>query len=439
MTPRSASVLRWLMIGAVLAAAGGLLGTRLPRGVNDVELGRVRVYPAWFAERGFTFMFAGERGWTGADAAAARSLARAGQRVVGIDSRGLLKAAEQQSGCLYLPGVLEGFSRRVQRQANSGRYLEPSLVGHGTGGALVYLALIQAPALAFSGSVIVAASSSLPFAGDFCDLQPVRRGAGRYLPNFMALGPAAPPHIFVAGKADESALALQYGAALKSLAERAPANPLADLPLVELPAAGATDLPFAILYSGDGGWRDLDRSLAYLLVDKGLSVVGVDVLRYYWKTKPPDVAAADLVRIIRYYQARWRRARVVLIGFSFGADVLPFLVNRLPAEVRSQLQLVSLLSPERHTAFAVDPRSWMGANTREGALIGPELQLLPRALVQCVYGAKEAAGSLCTDPSARGTQVVVKQGSHHFDGNYSLLAEQIMSAVRGAPGQYSGH
>ncbi len=50
---------------------------------------------------------------------------------------------------------------------------------------------------------------------------------------------------------------------------------------------------------------------------------------------------------------------MVLIGFSFGADVLPFLINRLPPEVRADVSLVTLLAPERATAFEVQATGWV--------------------------------------------------------------------------------
>jgi type IV secretory pathway VirJ component len=134
----------------------------------------------------------------------------------------------------------------------------------------------------------------------------------------------------------------------------AASNGVGDLPLAQSSSQPQTQRKafpardaFAIIYSGDGGWRDLDRSLAGVLASKGMNVVGVDVLRYYWKQKSPVVAASDLARIMRYYQQRWHQQKVVLIGFSFGADVLPFLVSRLPAELAADVSLLSLLSPER--------------------------------------------------------------------------------------------
>ena len=65
----------------------------------------------------------------------------------------------------------------------------------------------------------------------------------------------------------------------------------------------------AIVYSGDGGWRDIDKDIADRLHELGLPVVGVDSLRYFWSEQSPDVAAADLARIIAHYRDSWQRDR----------------------------------------------------------------------------------------------------------------------------------
>jgi type IV secretory pathway VirJ component len=215
--------------------------------------------------------------------------------------------------------------------------------------------------------------------------------------------------------------------------QRSDQNGIIDLPLVEVPAERATNDAFAVIYSGDGGWRDLDRTLADVLAAKGMNVVGVDVLRYYWKSKSPDVAARDLTRIIRYYQLHWQRQKVLLIGFSFGADVLPFLIDRLPADERGDVNLVSLLSPERTTAFEVQPGGWLGRQSASGIPIEPALRPLSVIHIQCIYGGDEADTSLCTTPTAAAHEVVRKSGGHHFDENYDQLANDILAAARSQP------
>jgi type IV secretory pathway VirJ component len=237
----------------------------------------------------------------------------------------------------------------------------------------------------------------------------------------------SPPEIAPAGRS----LSQVYASALSQIEADQQRGGVADLPLVEVAASSPTRELFAILYSGDGGWRDLDRTLAGVLASKGVNVVGVDVLRYFWRRRAPELAARDLARIMRHYQQLWQSRQVVLIGFSFGADVLPFLVSRLPSDLRSDVRLLSLLSPERDTAFEVEPTGWLGMRSSGPATvpIEPELKKMPQLRVQCVFGADEAAGSLCTTPVMDTHEVIRKAGGHHFDENYGVLADAIIAAA----------
>ena len=86
----------------------------------------------------------------------------------------------------------------------------------------------------------------------------------------------------------------------------------------------------AVVLSGDGGWAEIDKSISAGLSTAGVPVVGWSSLDYYWTPRSPERAAGDLARIIEHYTTAWQKARVLIVGYSFGADVAPFLVNRLP-------------------------------------------------------------------------------------------------------------
>ena len=107
---------------------------------------------------------------------------------------------------------------------------------------------------------------------------------------------------------------------------------VADLSLVEVPATNGRERDtLAILLTGDGGWAGLDKTVAAGLSAHGVPVVGWSSLGYYWTPRNPAAAAADLKRIIEHYTTAWRRSRVLIVGYSFGADVAPFLVTVSPS------------------------------------------------------------------------------------------------------------
>ncbi len=432
--------------GVLLAAAcayGAWHGW--PRSINTERFGQVRVFLPWFYQRGFVYVLSGSDGWSGADEYSALVYAAQGNYVTAIDTPRLLKHLNRQTqGCLYLPGLFDDYSREQQRAAGTAHFYEPALLGREIGASLVYLAQIGAPPSGFSAAVMLDPEPRLALTVPPCDHPPLHRDSegedlspdplGSYVPARLWLDARASPaaRAFVTAIPHEAGAVpahATYAAALADIEDERRRSGIGDLPLVEVVAPHQTGEAFAILYSGDGGWRDLDRSLADVLASRGMNVVGVDVLRYYWRPKTPEVAARDLARIIQHYQQHWARKQVVLIGFSFGADVLPFLINRLPPEVRADVSLVTLLAPERATAFEVQATGWVNQQADATIPIEPELKRLSTIRLQCVYGEDEANNSLCTTAAAAGHDIIRKPGGHHFDHNYGELANDIIAAT----------
>jgi len=199
------------------------------------------------------------------------------------------------------------------------------------------------------------------------------------------------------------------------------------IPVVEVPAGQAKDT-VTLFLSGDGGWRDLDRDVAGEMAKIGYPVVGIDTLRYYWQHKSPEQSALDLTELMQHYRQKWGTKRFILTGYSFGADVLPAIYNRLPASDQQQVDAMLLLAFARTGSFEIAVSGWLGKDGAE-APIGPELRKVPAAKVYCIYGSEEAAESGCTEAGAPGERLVI-EGGHHFDGDYAALAEKMLAAIK---------
>lgn len=210
------------------------------------------------------------------------------------------------------------------------------------------------------------------------------------------------------------------------LCMRAAAASISGLPLVEVRAQRDSDL-LAVFVSGNGGWTKIDRQVSARLAAAGVHVVGVNSLRYFWSRRSPEGATQDLARLLRYY-LRFEPAemRVLLIGFSTGADVLPFLVNRLPADLRARTASVILISPGYEAAFTIHFLELIRQADSHGAALLPEIQRLQPLPVLCVYGAGDFS-SLCPAlPDQYATVMLIGRG-HHVGGRYELLAERILA------------
>jgi type IV secretory pathway VirJ component len=445
---------RALAIGLAISLAWACSNGGAGEERDEGRFGRIQLFHGDDPPRALVFLFSDETGWTRALSRAAQALVDEGAAVVGVDlfdyERGLRRSDD---GCHYLLSEIEDLSQRLQRELKSTRYRTPILAGVGAGGTLAYAALAQSPAATVRGAASVDPAPSLRTKVPLCEGAPARpgpKGKGfRYgpkphLPGFWRVDTRTPLPPKLAALAEPRPQPTGAGArrrvpppeerlvALLRPVLQAPESEqtVNDLPLVEIPAEKPGDL-FAVIYSGDGGWRDLDKDIGEQLAKSGVSVVGVDSLRYFWEERTPEQMAADLTAILEHYRDAFGAKRVILIGYSFGAGVLPFAVNRLSEGDRASIALISLLGLEAHASFEIRVTGWLGASpTGEGAReVLPELLELDPKRVQCFYG-EEEEDSICPDPPLARFEIIRTAGGHHFDGDYAALAQRILAGAR---------
>lgn len=391
--------------------------------------------------RGFVVLYSGNDGWKPSDQQAALVLAHHGAMVVGVDTpRYAAKLAVTREGdvsCHYLVGDAEAVSHQLQREAHSTRYFLPILAGVGQGALVAERTLGRAPSNTLSGAAVLDPDAHLDARFNPCAPDPtIDRGNG--LTGFLATGstqghdvmPAIATggkpiatHRFAAGTSEgEALLALVSPHLLSTVANE---DDVSDLPLIALPSTQPSDM-MAIVISGDGGWRDLDKTIAESLQKKGIPVVGIDALRYFWSEKSPAQTSHDISRVIAVYGNRWHSRHIALIGYSFGADVMPFIYNRLPAEQQAQVTQLSLLGFASKADFQIRVTGWLGLPASNQALaVLPETAKVPVAKLQCFYGASED-DTACPDLVKMGATVIRTDGGHHFGGDYDDLAKTIL-------------
>ncbi|WP_108259690.1 AcvB/VirJ family lysyl-phosphatidylglycerol hydrolase [Mangrovicoccus ximenensis] len=197
------------------------------------------------------------------------------------------------------------------------------------------------------------------------------------------------------------------------------------LPVTLHPAPeGSPGRHYAIFLSGDGGWARFDDRISDLLAAEGMPVLGVSSLKYLWTAKKPEEIAADIARLDGAAAGPLGRDRLVLIGFSMGASVLPFALPHLPAGLAHRLDGVVLLSPEERTGFEIVIGGWLGKQTGTSDVVAA-LGDLPGGLhVLCLHGEEDKA-SACPAASGHGITQVTRSGGHHMENDYEGLAGQI--------------
>jgi type IV secretory pathway VirJ component len=451
----------------VAAASGDAGAMHMPAG----RFGSAYVYIPAGRAKSVAIFISGDGGWELGVVNMALALRDLGAVVIGVDIRryfdSLRKAASRPDApCQLIAGDFETLSHQIQKNIGLTEYHVPVLVGYSSGATVAYATLVQAPTGTFAGALSLGFCADQDFAG--AQLCP---GAGlHYAQNAqheLVFEPATTlkqPWIAFQGEKDQVCNAHaadefsqrvangtivklplvghgfsvehnwmpQYRAAYARLvppAETATLRPaeISDLPVQEVHASGSSD-EFALLLTGDGGWAGLDQELAARLAANGVPTVGLNSLKYFWSARTADETARDVTRVITHYLAAWHKQRVLLIGYSFGADVLPFVVNRLAPQLRQVLSSVSLLGIDSNASFEVRVADWVGGDNG-GPATRPEVLALTHVPVLCIYGEGES-DSICPALPAGGiTREEIGKG-HHFSGDYAALADRILAFAR---------
>ncbi|MCX5760808.1 MAG: cutinase family protein [Gemmatimonadetes bacterium] len=224
------------------------------------------------------------------------------------------------------------------------------------------------------------------------------------------------------------ALALALSAVGAATAWAQGARPsVADLPLTEVSTTGRSHV-FVVFLSGDGGWVALDQGVSAELSARGIPVIGLNSRVYLWSGKTPAETARDLARLITVYRTKWGRDSVVVVGYSRGAGIAPFAVNRLPAALRGTVKAVVLIGAEHGAGFHFRMRDLLRSGPGpDDVPVMPEIRALGATPLICFYGEDEP-DTIC--PGLALPHVVVKMsGGHHLDGQYGEIGKQILALI----------
>ncbi len=415
----------------------------------------------------------GDGGWNLGVVDMARSLSSLDAMVVGVNITHYLGELDKSSEkCSYPAGDFEILSKFVQENYKFPNYVTPILVGYSSGATLVYASLVQAPTNTFKGAISLGFCPDLPVTKQFCpgiglEWTAGPKGKGY---SFLPAKSLEVPWVALQGDIDqvcdpaetdkfvgqvkngeiiqlpkvghgfsvERNWMPQFKEAYKKVTFTQQITPppvedvaVKDLPLVEVIADDTTKNVMAVHITGDGGWGVTDKGISNSLADSGISVIGWNSLKYFWHKKTPEEASLDLGRVLSYYSTAWKKEKIILIGYSMGADVLPFMVNRLPADLKDKIKLIALIGPAHEADFEFHVSNWFGNSPSDKSTpTKPEFKRLKGIKILCFYGADDD-DVICRDKDLDTTMVDCIQlpGGHLVKKHFDPITDAILKAL----------
>jgi type IV secretory pathway VirJ component len=363
--------------------------------LNVAPFGKVYIYKKTATPRNVAIMISGDGGWKSGVVSFAETFSEMNTLVIGVDILRYFKELRQRTDeCYIVAADFVQLATEVEKKLDYPGYTPPVIMGYSSGATLVYGILAQARPGTFIGGISLGFCPDIELPKMLCQINGLTetmlvQGKSYLFQPDARLGN---PWIVLQGKLDKicnytvvedfvkktsdaelitlpgvghgfskwSDFMPQWKEAFKKITkEGEPVKPLAvstapvkDLPLVITNSKIQNDdTPVALLISGDGGWYGFEQSIADYLAKQGIPTIGLDSKKYFWNRRTPDETASDIAISLNYYGTEWGKKRFLLIGYSLGSEIVPFIVTRLSEQMKSQVTSAVLLSPETTTDF----------------------------------------------------------------------------------------
>lgn len=199
---------------------------------------------------------------------------------------------------------------------------------------------------------------------------------------------------------------------------------ISSLPVNTVLSTNDTSKPFILYITGDGGWNKFSQALTSNMAANGYPVISLNANKYFWQKKTPEQIAGAITALIKNYQKLWKRKKVVLIGYSFGADVMPFAYNHLAKDITTNVENITLLSPSSTTDFEVHIMLMLGSKG-SGEIVSSAINKITDKPIIILFGEGENeynSGEL----TGKNIIIEILAGGHHYDGKEANVVKTII-------------
>ena len=184
----------------------------------------------------------------------------------------------------------------------------------------------------------------------------------------------------------------------------------------------------AVVISGDMGLNiGMGGQLAERLAAEGIPVVGINSLSYFRKRRLPADLEALVATAMLQALAVPGTNQVVLIGQSFGADILPTGVEALAPALRARVAMIALVVPARTAEFRASPSEIFSWHEPEVDAV-PAARRLDWTPVVCIYGAAETR-SLCPALTGSNVRQVMLPGGHPLHRDTAAVLKLLIDSI----------
>lgn len=436
--------------------------------------GKVHIYVPNAPIESVTIMISGDGGWKFGVLDFANHFAEKNSLVIGVDILTYYKNLKsRKEDCYRIYSDFVTLATTVEKKYNLSQYKEPILMGYSSGATMVYAILAQARPNTFMGGISVGFCPDVELPKHFCELNGLKQhtlsnGKSFDLDPDSQLGNR---WIVLNGKLDEvctyqattdfinktsdAELIMldkvghgfsnwkdfmpQWDQAFESLLVKKKDKLTTDtkgdlksavdnLPIIVTTSKIKSDKNTLFFFiSGDGGWYSFEQNFSNYIADLGVPTIGLDAKKYFWNKSTPEATATDVSNILNYYSEELDKNTFVLIGYSMGAEVIPFIYEKLPAETQRKVSYLVLLSPEEKGDFEIHVSNMLGFESKNNSYnVVSQLKKINNEKSILVITGNTEVNSLPSKLASTKVQFEKVPGDHHYNNN----TEQIITLLK---------
>lgn len=437
--------------------------------VNIAPFGRVSVYNTEISPQNVVILISGDEGWKSGVVRFAEEFSRMNSIVIGVDIVRYFKDLKQRSDeCYRVAADFVELATVIEKKYNFGEYKPALIMGYSSGASLVYAILAQARPGTFIGGISLGFCSDLHVPKKLCEtnsltekvnvsgkyflLQPAHQLGDQWivlqgkLDKVCSFDEVAD---FVAHTGNAELVALpatghgfskwidfmpQWKEAFLRLTKndqpdnipRGTADQIKNLPLSITPAKNQNhEKPVALIISGDGGWYSFEQSIADNFAGLGIPTIGLDSKKYFWNRRTPMQTAGDMASALSFYSSEWGRDKYIIIGYSLGAEIVPFIINTFSAEMKKKILFTVLLSPNITTDFEIHISNMLGVGNRQNTYnVTEEIKKMQPLPTLIIFGSGEK-NEVPDILGTTGATIRKIPGDHHYKFDIPLIVKTI--------------
>lgn len=201
-----------------------------------------------------------------------------------------------------------------------------------------------------------------------------------------------------------------------------------DDPFTVMLATRQSDRPKAkiVFLSGDMGFNvGMGPRISRSLNAAGYPVLGFNSLSWFRRTRSPEEVAALIPALLDRSDAAFGPGPTILVGQSFGADVLILGLARLPETDRKRITAAALIVPTTNLSLRASPGEIFDfASDKIEAL--PTARKLTWLPLLCING-REERSTLCAQLHAGNVTSVRLPGGHYLDGDADAVGRALVT------------